>query len=76
MLIFVVAVASGHQLKELIELMHPLARLFALASSRLDTFPEVRETWLGFTKTGNSGRGLGKKFATSETKESQLNAAP
>jgi hypothetical protein len=26
-------------------------------------FPEVKQTWLGFTKTGNSGRGLGKKFA-------------
>lgn len=27
------------------------------------TFPEVRQTWLGFTKTGNEGRGLGIKFA-------------
>ena len=26
-------------------------------------FPEVRQTWLGFTRTGNSGSGLGRKFA-------------
>lgn len=29
------------------------------------TFPEVRETWLGFTRSGNTGRGLGSKFANS-----------
>lgn len=26
-------------------------------------FPEVRQNWLGFTKSGNQGRGLGKQFA-------------
>ena len=26
-------------------------------------FPEIRENWLGFSATGNEGRGLGKKFA-------------
>ncbi len=26
-------------------------------------FPEVKQTWLGFAKTGNDGRGLGHKFA-------------
>ena len=26
-------------------------------------FPEVKQTWLGFSKFGNDGRGLGKKFA-------------
>ena len=26
-------------------------------------FPEVKQTWLGFAKTGNDGRGLGNKFA-------------
>lgn len=26
-------------------------------------FPEVKQTWLGFSLEGNSGRGLGKKFA-------------
>lgn len=26
-------------------------------------FPEVKQTWLGFSKVGNDGRGLGKKFA-------------
>ena len=26
-------------------------------------FPEVRQTWLGYSESGNSGRGLGKKFA-------------
>ena len=26
-------------------------------------FPEVRQTWLGFTRSGNSGRGLGAHFA-------------
>jgi hypothetical protein len=26
-------------------------------------FPEVRQNWLGFTLTGNRGRGLGKEFA-------------
>jgi len=25
-------------------------------------FPEVKETWFGFSKTGNEGRGLGVKF--------------
>lgn len=28
-------------------------------------FPEVKENWLGFSQSGNSGRGLGKKFADS-----------
>lgn len=28
-------------------------------------FPEVRQNWLGFSKTGNSGRGLGSSFALS-----------
>lgn len=27
------------------------------------TFPEVKQTWLGFSKFGNSGSGLGSKFA-------------
>lgn len=27
-------------------------------------FPEVKQTWLGFTATGNDGRGLGMDFAT------------
>ena len=26
-------------------------------------FPEVKENWLGFSTTGNKGRGLGRKFA-------------
>lgn len=26
-------------------------------------FPEVKQTWLGFSMTGNSGRGLGARFA-------------
>lgn len=26
-------------------------------------FKEVKQTWLGFSKTGNSGNGLGKEFA-------------
>lgn len=29
------------------------------------TFPEVKETWLGFSKTGNQGSGLGLDFARS-----------
>lgn len=28
------------------------------------TFPEVNQNWLGFTKTGNRGHGLGLKFAS------------
>lgn len=28
-------------------------------------FPEVRQNWLGFSKTGNGGRGLGADFAKS-----------
>lgn len=28
-------------------------------------FPEIKENWLGFSKSGNSGRGLGAKFAKS-----------
>lgn len=27
------------------------------------TFPEVKQTWLGFSLTGNAGRGLGMNFA-------------
>ncbi|MCP5275384.1 MAG: hypothetical protein H6936_11185 [Burkholderiales bacterium] len=27
-------------------------------------FPEVKQNWLGFSKVGNSGSGLGKNFAT------------
>jgi hypothetical protein len=27
------------------------------------TFAEIKQTWLGFSRTGNSGRGLGPKFA-------------
>ena len=27
------------------------------------TFPEIKQNWLGFSKTGNQGRGLGKDFA-------------
>jgi hypothetical protein len=26
-------------------------------------FPEVKQSWLGYSESGNSGRGLGKKFA-------------
>lgn len=29
------------------------------------SFPEVKQTWLGFSKGGNSGRGLGAGFAVS-----------
>lgn len=28
-------------------------------------FPEVKQTWLGFSRIGNGGSGLGNKFATS-----------
>ncbi|MDM0032850.1 hypothetical protein QTI33_12020 [Variovorax sp. J22P271] len=28
-------------------------------------FPEVKQNWLGFSKTGNNGRGLGQEFAVS-----------
>ncbi|MNR55697.1 hypothetical protein D3C85_1761240 [compost metagenome] len=28
-------------------------------------FPEVKENWFGFSKSGNSGRGLGPGFAKS-----------
>ncbi len=28
-------------------------------------FPEVKQNWLGYSKTGNEGRGLGLKFAKS-----------
>lgn len=28
------------------------------------TFPEVKQTWLGFTESGNRGSGLGPRFAT------------
>ncbi|MGC2960160.1 hypothetical protein ACPUET_09310 [Paraburkholderia graminis] len=28
-------------------------------------FPEVKENWLGYSKSGNNGRGLGTKFANS-----------
>lgn len=31
-------------------------------------FKEVDQTWLGFSATGNKGKGLGKKFATSLNK--------
>ena len=35
-------------------------------------FPEVRQNWLGFSKTGNRGRGLGRHFA--ETLNRNLNS--
>lgn len=28
-------------------------------------FPEIKENWLGYSKSGNNGRGLGSKFAKS-----------
>ena len=28
-----------------------------------NNFPEVKQTWLGFSLEGNAGRGLGKEFA-------------
>jgi len=28
-------------------------------------FPEIKQNWLGFSKVGNAGRGLGNKFAAS-----------
>lgn len=31
----------------------------------LFSFPEVKQNWLGFSKSGNAGRGLGKDFAAS-----------
>lgn len=31
-------------------------------SGALYRFPEIRQTWLGFTRTGNEGLGLGKVF--------------
>ncbi|HUW96462.1 MAG TPA: hypothetical protein VMW58_11805 [Anaerolineae bacterium] len=29
------------------------------------TFPELKQMWLGFSQTGNAGRGLGRDFASS-----------
>src|SRR5688572_21831274 len=29
------------------------------------SFPEVKQNWLGFSRTGNSGHGLGRHFASS-----------
>jgi hypothetical protein len=29
------------------------------------TFPEIKQNWLGFSKRGNNGRGLGPEFASS-----------
>lgn len=28
-------------------------------------FPEIKQNWLGYSKSGNNGRGLGRKFANS-----------
>jgi len=39
-----------------------------LDKGRIETlfyFKEVKQNWLGYSKSGNSGRGLGAKFATS-----------
>ncbi len=36
----------------------------ALVNS-LFAFPEVKQNWLGFSKSGNAGRGLGRDFAAS-----------
>lgn len=33
--------------------------------SALFVFPEVKQTWLGFSKNGNSGRGMGLEFGES-----------
>ena len=35
------------------------------ADTRLFQFPEIKQNWLGLCKWGNSGRGLGPKFARS-----------
>lgn len=37
-------------------------------NERLFTFPEIKQNWLGVSKWGNNGRGLGPKFARSVIK--------
>jgi hypothetical protein len=62
----------------IIEYLRTLRRLSAtgpMSTGRIRSlycFPEVEQNWLGFSKTGNSGRGLGMKFAKSLS--SNLNA--
>jgi hypothetical protein len=47
--------------------LHSKARTTTLTPGLISSwyrFPEIKENWLGFSKTGNDGRGLGPKFAT------------
>ncbi len=47
--------------------LHSKARTTALTPGLIASwyrFPEIKENWLGFSQTGNDGRGLGPKFAT------------
>lgn len=51
------------------KIVNHLVKLKEIASSkkiddlRLFQFPEVKQNWLGFSKWGNNGKGLGPKFA-------------
>lgn len=38
------------------------------ANLRIFQFPEIKQNWLGFSKWGNNGKGLGPKFARDLTK--------
>ncbi|MCP2015909.1 hypothetical protein L1280_003092 [Deinococcus sp. HSC-46F16] len=51
--------------KYLRDLVNGPKPLSAPTVERLFYFPEVKQNWLGFSKTGNSGAGLGKAFAQS-----------
>ena len=47
--------------------LHKKSRSQSLSPALLGSwyrFPEITENWLGFSETGNQGRGLGQKFAS------------
>jgi hypothetical protein len=40
----------------------------SLVNAHIFEFPEIKQNWLGMSKYGNGGKGLGKKFAASAIK--------
>ncbi|HLG56854.1 MAG TPA: hypothetical protein VI485_16065 [Vicinamibacterales bacterium] len=49
-----------------LQFLYKMARAQSLTPGLIASwyrFPEIRENWLGFSQSGNQGRGLGSKFA-------------
>src|SRR3984957_9540079 len=58
--------AQHDEIIEYVKFLRDVSVDTGIAQGLLDhwfCFPEVAENWLGFSQTGNHGRGLGKDFA-------------